>query len=144
VLGISLPIIRIIIALLLIYGGIQLIKGLNPLTDQKAVFFGKEYIKTLHQEYKIVFGQGIVDLSDAKLEDEEARIIKVYTLFGNTIIKLNPEIPTQINASSIFSSVTFPDKTMISMGTYTYSSTKDQKPRIIIEATAIFSAVEVK
>jgi predicted membrane protein len=143
--GISLPIIKVAFAFLLIYAGILLIKGLYPSENQKTIFFGSEKIHTVYSQYKIVLGEGVIDLRDMKLADHEHSHMKVYTLMGNTIIKLNPEIPTLVYANSVLSAVNFPDKTMVSFGSYTYESDKKtEKPRIIIDTTTALGALEVK
>ena len=65
--GISLPIIKVAFAFLLIYAGILLIKGLYPSENQKTIFFGSEKINTIYSQYKIVLGEGVIDLRDIKL-----------------------------------------------------------------------------
>lgn len=145
--GISIPVLRIGFACILIYAGLVLIKGLYESKDQKAIFFSQEEIKakkSSEQQYKIVFGQGTIDLSDIDTSAEMVNV-QVYTLFGKAVLKMNPEIPTIVNATSVFSSVTFPDQTVVSLGNYRYSSdTTGQKPRVIVDATAVFSALEIK
>lgn len=146
--GISIPVMRIGFAILLIYVGLILIKGMYEVHNQKTIFFSQEAVKANSQNstqyYKIVFGQGMIDLSTI---DTSADIVyvQVYTLFGKAIVKLDPMVPTVVNATSILSSISFPDKTIVSLGNYRYSTgTSDQKPKLIVDATAVFSALEVK
>lgn len=147
--GISVPIVKIGFACLLIYGGLILIKGMYEASQQKTIFFSQESVgadqaKT-QNSYKIVFGQGTIDLSDIADTSADVINVQIYTLFGKAILKINPNIPTIVNATSVFSSVTFPDKTIISLGNYRYSSSNaEHKPKIVVDATAVFSALEVK
>lgn len=147
--GISIPVLRVGFALILIYAGLILIKGMYEAHNQKAIFFSQESVKAdthaTQQQYKIVFGQGTIDLSSLDTTMAETINVQIYTLFGKAVIKLDPETPTIINATSIASSVSFPDKTIVSLGNYRYTSgSNDQKPKVIVDATAVFSALEVK
>lgn len=145
--GITIPVLRIGFAVILIYAGLLLIKGMYEAHNQKTIFFSQESIKADKENseyYKIAFGQGTVDLSDIQPGDEPKRV-QVYTLFGKATLIINPAVPTHIAATSILSGVTFPDKTIVSLGNYTYNTAPiEQKPQIIIDATAVFSALEVK
>lgn len=147
--GISIPVVKVGFACLLIYGGLLLIKGMYEVRQQKTIFFSQESVTAnqakTQNAYKIVFGQGTIDLSDIADSTQDVTNVQIYTLFGKTILKINPEIATVINATSVFSSVTFPDKTVISLGNYRYSSDNlGKKTKIFVDATAVFSALEVK
>lgn len=147
--GISIPVLRIGFACLLIYAGLVLIKGMYEAHTQKTIFFSQETVKAdktkVQNYYKIVFGQGTIDLSDIVDVSSDVVNVQIYTLFGKAILKINPEIPTTINATSVFSSVTFPDKTIISLGNYRYATGNSTvQPKVIVDATAVFSALEVK
>lgn len=144
--GFSIPLLKIGFALLLIYAGILLIKGIYPSNHaQKSIFFAKEHAQSGYQDYKVAFSDGLIDLSDTVLDNDECKYIKIHSVCANTVIKLNNSLPTTINAYCLFAAVTFPDKTLVSMGNHTYySHNKDDKPKLIIDITAIFSAVEVK
>ena len=146
--GISIPVMRVGFALLLMYAGLTLIKGMYEAKNQKAIFFSQESVKadanTPQQYYKIVFGQGTVDLSDLDASTSPVHV-QVYTLFGKGILKLNPHVTTAINTTSVLSSVSFPDKAVVSLGNYRYiSGDANHEPQVIIDATAVFSALEVK
>lgn len=147
--GISIPVLKIGFACLLVYAGIVLIKGMYTAQTQKSIIFSQERVKatktTVQNYYKIMFGQGIIDLSEIVDESSDIVNVQIYTLFGKATLKIDPEIPTAINATSVFSSVSFPDKTIISLGNYTYKTgTAEQKPKVLVDATAVFSALEVK
>ena len=45
------------------------------------------------KEYNVVFGNMVIDLSTISI-DELRDNIQINTIFGNTLIKVNPEIPT--------------------------------------------------
>ena len=143
--GISFPIIKIAFALMLIYAGIIIIQGLYPNEMQKTIFFSHEKTSTLKKDYKVVLGAGIIDLSLITLSQTEPTYVNVYTLLGNTVIKINPEIPTIVHSTSILSAVHFPDKTMVSFGTYSFENNLNKAtPRLIIDTTTALGALEVK
>lgn len=147
--GISIPIVKVGFACFLIYSGLMLIKGIYEVQQQKIIFFSQESVTAdeakAQNAYKIVFGQGTIDLSNITADSDEVINIQIYTLFGKAMLKINPEIPTIVNATSIFSSVTFPDKTVISLGNYRYSSDSPaKKTKIFVDATAVFSDFEIK
>lgn len=148
--GISLPLGKLIFSCLLIYAGILLIKGLNPApANHKTILFGKETVHGLHSnhynEYKIVFGQGIIDLSNIILEPQGTTSIKIFVLFGNAQIRFNAAVATTIKADAVLSAIELPDQSTISLGTYLYKSDNStDQPRLHIDITGIFSAVEVK
>lgn len=147
--GISIPVVKIGFACLLIYAGLVLIKGMYEVHAQKSIFFSQETVKadksTVQNYYKIVFGQGTIDLSEIADSSSDVVNVQIYTLFGKATLKINPNIPTVINATSVFSSVTFPDKTIISLGNYRYATgAAETQPKVIVDATAVFSALEVK
>lgn len=146
--GISIPVVKVGFACLLIFAGLVLIKGMYEAQNQKAIFFSQESVKAntqaRNQYYKIVFGQGTVDLSDIDASSGPVQV-QVYTLFGKGIIKLNPQIATTVNATSVLSSVSFPNQAVISLGNYRYNSgDSNHEAQVIIDATAIFSALEVR
>ncbi len=144
VFGVSLPIIKIAFALLLIYGGILVIQGLYPNDNQKTVVFAREKVTAVKNDYKIIMGDGHIDLSSLESPDQPLHI-KVYTLLGNTVIKLNSEIPTIVHSTSILSAVHFPDKTMVSFGNYSFENNpKKLSPQLIIDTTTVLGALEVK
>lgn len=149
VFGISIPLVKVGFACLLIYAGLIMIKGMYEVHNQKTIFYSQESVKadthSKQQSYKFVFGQGTIDLSDLDTSSADIINVQIYTLFGKATVKLDPRVATTINATSIASSVSFPDKTIVSLGNYRYfSGDSAQKPKISVDATAVFSALEVK
>ena len=143
--GVSIPFIKIGFAALLIYAGAILIKGLYPAPTQKTIFMAREKSSSEFQEYKIVMGEGIIDLSSLSTHEDQPKRITIHVILGSCTIKLNPDVKTIIHANSVLSGVSLPDKTVVAFGTYTYSSDKEHaKPALIIDVTAVLSSVEAK
>jgi hypothetical protein len=139
--GIRFPFIRIFLALTMIGSGIILLNGYLESYNQPALAKAYGVTKTnTHTIFRI--GQEIFDTTQNN--SAEISFYSFYTLFGNIIIKIDDAHPVEIRAHSILSSVTFPDKSSISLGSYFYkTSVTDNAIPIYIEITGILSSIEV-
>jgi predicted membrane protein len=148
VLGIHFPIFRLLIAILVIYFGIRLLIG-APLCKVNrgagTVMFKESRIEaTTAGKYDIVFGKGVIDLTDVKLEKETVKK-EVNTVFGAAVIKINPEMPVKIVANSAFASTKFQDGNIITFGKYTYAtkSFRETEKHLLVETNAVFGSLEI-
>ena len=146
VFGIRIPIFRTIFALFLIYLGIQMLTGTSFWNKSKkaAVFEEKKIeVTTASDKYDVVFGKGEIDLSGIKLKDRNVRV-DINTVFGGSVIKINPALPTKIMASSAFGGAHLPDGNVVAFGQYTYKndSFKDAKIYLLINASVIFGGIK--
>ena len=146
VLGIHFPFFRLIVAVLIIYFGIRILIG-APLckVTRGDVFFREGNISSgASGKYDVVFGKGVIDLSDIKLEKETIKK-QVSAVFGEGIIKINPEMPVKIVVNSAFAGARFPDGNLVTFGKYTYTtkSFKEGEKHLLVEANAVFGALEV-
>jgi predicted membrane protein len=144
--GIDIPVIRTLVAVLLIYSGITLITGLKPHEYKKrhTTAFKEATISPEKADdfYSIYFGRGIVDLKN--IDITKTQKVKINTVFGESIIKINPHIPMKIKVQVTFGSAQLPDDTHISSGKYTYSTDRvDHEPYLLIEATVAFGSLVV-
>lgn len=145
--NITIPILRIAFALLLVYLGIKILTG-GPLfrKGKCSVWFGESKIEATSssEKYDIVFGKGVIDLSKISLTGGSIKA-EINTVFGAGIVKINPELPTQIIVNSAFSGAKMPDGNVISFGKYTYKSAnfKPEENHLFIEANVVFGGLEV-
>ena len=148
--NINIPLVRIFIALFFMWIGIRILIG-GPVfkSNKSGVVFGEAKInasdiKESKDEYSIIFGRGTIDLTNIELGNTNDKI-NINTIFANSMIKINSEIPTTINIDSAFARVKFPDKTITSFGSYTYrtKSFNDEKPHLIIKVDVVFGSVDV-
>ncbi|MFY9177173.1 MAG: hypothetical protein WBI74_05400 [Caldicoprobacterales bacterium] len=140
-LNISMP--RIIIGVLFIAMGVSALMGGFVVKNRSDMFFsdGKVEIVDPEKEYNVVFGNMVIDLSTISI-DELRDNIQINTIFGNTLIKVNPEISTVIKISSAFGSGNTPDGSTIVFGDHTYR-TGEGTPALVIEANVVFGKIDI-
>lgn len=153
VFNIDFPIIRVILAFVLIYFGIKLLVGFKgkPFCEHKTeteVIFGKSEFNSPegNREYSIVFGKGVFDLRQYKLNENGPTKIKVNTAFGNTTILIPTGMQFTIQVDAAFSGVTLPNGNTSSFGETSYSTADFDRslPYLDIEADVAFGALEVR
>ena len=145
---INLPVMRIIFGFILIYLGVSvLLKGsFNWHHDDNDVIFRNDNIKVTdaNDEYNIIFGSSIVDLSDIQSTNENKKI-EVNAIFSSGVLKIRGDAPIVIKANSGFASAHFPNGTSISFGDYTYKTKgyRENEPYILIEANVVFGQLNI-
>ncbi len=150
VFNINIPLPKIFFALFFIWLGIRILIG-GPLfkSNRNGVVFGEsridaENFKGTKDEYSIIFGKGTIDLSNIDLDNGNVKV-NINTVFGQSLIKINPDIPAVIDIDSAFASAKLPDKTITSFGSYTYKtkSFAEDKPYLKIKIDVVFGAVDI-
>lgn len=144
--NINIPFGRFFFGLFIIYLGLIILTGGNIFKhSQQNIIFNELDIKitdTINDEYNIIFGSGVIDLTE--ISPEKAKSVEINTIFGSSEILINPNIPVIIKASSVFGKVSLPNGNSISFGDYKYTSdNKDSEP-IIVEVNVVFGSTEVK
>jgi hypothetical protein len=94
------------------------------------------------EEYNIIFGRGVIDLTAISTENQRTEI---NIVFGEGIIKVNPELPMEIKVSSVLSGAKMLDGNNIAMGEYTYrtkSYNENNAEGLLVEATVVFGKLE--
>ena len=141
---IKIPFGRLLIAFLLIYGGIYLI---TKTTRQKKVDFDTKIFTSASvinsnegNEYNVVFGQNIIDLSDY----DKAEPIKLNTVFGTSTVYLSSEKTYQIIANTAFGETKLPFQRESWLGSGNFIiGEKDREPKIQIEINTVFGGTNV-
>jgi hypothetical protein len=146
--NINIPIFRIVFAFLFIYTGVSILVGHNIgiNSSDNTVLFSDTSIKVtdiVEREYNIIFGKGIIDLRDVKLNGQEK--IEANVIFGSGEILLNPEIPVTIRVSSAFGNAKLPDKSSVTFGELTYRSGNfnENEAYLLIEANTVFGGIKI-
>ncbi len=148
VFGINLPIFRILFAIFLIYLGIKVLVGEPwPRHEKNVTMFEEGNIDAnaeASNEYSVVFGRSIIDLSGIAVTDK-TKSVKVNTVFGDAVIKINPEAPVKVVINSAFAGARTPDGNIISFGKYKYTTKayKETLPCLLVEADVVFGGLEV-
>lgn len=145
--NITIPIFRIAFALLLIYLGVKILTGGFGIERKKnTVLFNDSKIEYTESsdEYNVLFGKGVVNLSNVSLEKKTVEV-KVNTVFAEGTIRINPALPTKILVNSAFAGARMPDGNVISFGNYTYKtkSFKENENYLKIEANVVFGSLKV-
>jgi predicted membrane protein len=143
----------VLFALFLIFVGISLLVGKpwmfhHKKSDQSNVF-GE---RTVHEqprdnaEYNVVFGRSVYDFSDVQFTGKEPVRIKLNTVFGNSVLLINKDMPVKIKSDAVFAASSMPDGNTVAFGTIQYAtdSFATSLNYLYIEAPVVFGALEVK
>lgn len=154
VFGVSIPIVKTLLGLFLIYLGLKIIFGGFGVQINKKVSNSKEAIfsesdfsvdaDSDKQEFTTIFGSSQLDLTNIKIEDLPKRL-KFDTVFGSHRLKVSKEIPLIVKASSAFGQVNLPDNNRTHLGSFTYRSPglKEGDPALTLIVNAVFGRFDL-
>ncbi|HTR50356.1 MAG TPA: LiaF domain-containing protein [Kofleriaceae bacterium] len=146
VFGVHFPLVPLVLAVLLMAVGARLMIRTGPdrgalgqawLADRVFVPEGDR-----DQRYDILFGRGVVDLTNLPEPDHD-KTISVDTVFGAAVIKLAPNVPVEISGHSMFGEVRMPDRTMAAMGSIAYKTPTDHAPKLHLRISTVFGNCQV-
>jgi len=150
---IDLPIFRVVGGLFLIFLGAKMILGFprsgrNENWDsasESSGIFSREHFTTGKSkgggtEYNIVFGQGTVDLTDAKIPAGEK--ISVNTVFGNGIVLYDPKKAIKLTTNSVFGNVETPDGRATALGEASQQLGSMEGLPLKIHVNSVFGSVQ--
>ena len=142
---------RVAIGILLIFFGIKVLLGKNFLhsTHRNDVLFNKQVVTALsgdYTEYNVIFGKAVYDLRNLDLKENKRVTIDLNTVFGDTELYLNPDIPVNIKAESVLGNILLPDGNSTSFGTvhFTSGEISDSSGQLRIKAHAVFGNIEIR
>lgn len=144
---IDIPVGRIVVAFILIYLGIRMLTGWGGFEkSNNTSFFRNETVKInpSAQEYNVIFGRREFDLTETA-PSKEFLPIKIQTIFGSGVVKLNPTQPVKVHVNSCFADALTPEGNHINFGNYTYVSSnfKEGQPYLAVEATVAFGSLAI-
>lgn len=145
-LGIDIPIVRIFVALILIYGGVTLVLGTLPQYSKESIIFQKASLKPkkLESMYTIALSSATLDFSSLRFKEPQE--VKVTTILGSTKIKLNKSLPTEIYVNTSFANAQLPNDDKVSFsGSYPYKIPADstQEPLLKLQANVVLGNLEI-
>ncbi len=143
---------RVLIALLLILTGILILFGTKGLFRYRST--GKENIfgdRIVHEsprdktEYNVVFGKTVYDFRHFQFTEEKTVRIKLNTVFGSSVIRINNEIPVKVKVDAAFSGAELPDGNTIAFGTSYYYTPSFREPEkhFFIDADVVFGHLQL-
>lgn len=145
---VDIPFFRILFGLIVIYWGFCLITGNSCKwrTGRGTAVFTESTVAAneTDREFSVVFGKNTVDLTTLKLADKNTRV-ETNTVFGDTILIVDPSIPTRIMVSTAFAHATLPNGNENSFGEmqYTTKEYKEGANSLHIEANVVFGNLRV-
>ncbi|MBS4016031.1 MAG: hypothetical protein KGZ86_06325 [Candidatus Latescibacteria bacterium] len=146
--GVQIPILSLIIGLLLIYFGVRIITGMSCCRRPRTVVFEEKHIRgtAAQEKYDVVFGKSTIDLTSIELKPGMNKV-EINTIFGNSIIKIDPAMPVKIRASAVFGSARLPDGSTTAFGDYTYQTDtlkhNESKDYLLIKLDVVFGSAEI-
>lgn len=152
VFNIDFPLMKFIIAFFFIFIGVKIIFGnfnvFDKRSGEKTTIFSESRIDGLdekYKEYNVLFGSSVVDLRGIDLS-ESSKEIKINTVFGSTIVKVDNEIPLQIKADAAFASAELPNGNSSVFGTSYYNSEtfRSDTNYLYIRADVVFGDLRIK
>ena len=143
----SLPVGRILVALVFVYLGVRIIAHGPTVRDENTVVFGSRTMISGEtkgsRDYNVIFGSGEIDFTGLPADDTTR---EVNVIFGSGTLRVNPAVPVQIRMSSAFGSVHAPDGTTVAFGdrTWTSASYRDGSPALRVKAAAVFGSLSIR
>jgi hypothetical protein len=143
----------VLFAFFLIFIGITMLFG-NPWLfkmhrDENNTMFEEKSVVDQprnNAEYNVVFGRTVYDFRNIKFPDNEPIRIKINTVFGNSVIRINKDTPVKIKSDAVFAGTTMPDGNSVAFGSIQYSTDTFGVAlnQLIIDAPVVFGALQVK
>jgi hypothetical protein len=149
--NINLPILRALFAVLAIVIGLRLVRQARTRTDRAATTgeawladrqFAPQGLLDRDARYDIAFGRGLVDLTHVP-EPASDVTVSVHTLFGSSVIRVDPSVPYDVEGHAALGEVRMPDRSATAMGSVRYRAPTDHPPRLHLRVDAVFGACRV-
>jgi hypothetical protein len=141
----DIPVFRLFVSFLLIYMGLRVLTGgfSCERNSRNLIFNDYQFKVNTDGEYNVIFGRGIVDLSEYQVNANT--YIKINVIFGSGLIKLDPAQPLKIRVNSAFAGAKMPDGNMISFGEYNYQTpaVKEDQPYGKMEVNVVFGEMQL-
>jgi predicted membrane protein len=146
---IDIPFFKVVIALIIIYFGVNLLMdsfGIkwNKKGEHSSVFSGQKLHPDLiaaDEEYNAVFGSIVVDLENTRFEGKDIEI-EVNAVFGSARVYLPKNSNIKIKSTGVFGSVRTPDGGKVNFGENQSSlGDSNANQNVTIEANAVFGNV---
>lgn len=135
--GLSIPLVKIFLAILIIMFGVKLLLGGNKRNKWEHV---KKYETRNRVEYNSVFASQNIDLTHVKPGDKP---IEITCVFGSSIVKLPDGVPFTINPTTVFGATIMPGTKYFGFGDeHVDLNDAAAGEKVNIEANCIFGRIE--
>ncbi|MCK4357554.1 MAG: hypothetical protein KAW92_02190 [Candidatus Cloacimonetes bacterium] len=144
---IRIPFFSLVFALIFIYIGLKILFGAFGIkATHNTIIFSDSKIEAQKSDnnYNVIFGKGVIDLSNLSPIDRNIKV-DVNTIFGEGIIKINPEIPTIIQVNSVFAGARMPEGSVAALGSSEYRTKSfiESKYYLKIKASVVFGELRI-
>lgn len=143
----------VLFACFLIFVGVSMLLGkpwmfhINK-DEKNTMFDDREVIEQPNDnsEYNVIFGRSVYDFRNIQFPDNEPIRIKINTVFGNSVIRINKDMPVKIKSDAVFAGTSMPDGNSVAFGTIQYATDTFGVAlnSLIIDAPVVFGALQVK
>ncbi len=151
VFNIDFPLLKIILAFVFIFLGLRLLFGSFGMSrfksDEHDVVFGEKKYRSFenNKEYNVVFGKGIYDFRDFKLDGNIKRV-RLNTVFGGSEIRLPGDLPVRMRVEAAFAGANLPNGNSAVFGSTYYESPgmDPNSPYLDLKVDVVFGGVDVR
>lgn len=144
---INIPVMRVAIAVLIIWWGFKVLIGNHSFSGKNTILFEKSSFEedAGDADYNVVFGSGVVDLRGVDISNG-SKTVKVDVVFGEVKILTDPNIPTITKLSVVFGEGTTPEGSVSFIGDRKYANSIYQKkePALIIKVDVVFGSLRIR
>ncbi len=92
-------------------------------------------------KYSVTLGTGTVDLTGLPAEGPPRRV-EVDTVFGQTVIRVDPAVPYEVDASAAFGEARLPSRDATFFGSAHYRS--GGPPHLLLKMNVVFGQAEIR
>ena len=148
---IDVPLFRTALGLALVFFGVKLVfDAWSPsrvrAPETAALLEGRSFAPTAATgpgdlKYSVTLGSGTVDLTRLSPEGPPRRV-EVDTVFGQTVIRVDPAIPYEVDASAAFGEARLPNRDATFFGSAHYRS--GQAPHLMLKLNVVFGQAEIQ
>jgi len=98
-----------------------------------------------NSEYNVIFGKSVYDFTHVTFPDNRPIKIKLNTVFGNTVIRIDRNTAVKIKSDAVFASASMPDGNSVAFGSIHYAtdSASSSLNHLYIDAPVVFGALQV-
>lgn len=142
----DIPVFRIIIGSIFIYWGVNIVFGGFSHRDKSHYVFmpnADAKINERDNEYSIIFGNGIIDLTDITVLKGKRKIV-CNSVFADTEVILPADISIDIKANTFFGEISTPARKTTFIGEHSnYINPGSSEHHVNIIATAVFGNMRI-
>lgn len=144
--NLSIPVFKILLGIFFIYLGFSMLTNIVGSSTNRDIIFNNGSINAGDEnEYNIIFGSGVIDLSGMTVESARKNF-ETNIIFSSGKLIINPDLPVLVRASSVFASAKFPDERSVVFGDMNYKTKGyiEGGDNIIIDANVVFGNLEIE